>query len=137
MSPTEKIAAIRAYCPELRRRPTMHTEELVEIVVQRTSLSEGDLHFYAEGTPALADLGEVDEARPLGVEQSNVSLAFGDKGLLKIYRRLHVGVAPELARGAVRISIGPTTTESDLESFQNAWNRALTSLLKGSRTIAA
>ena len=39
-----KITAVRAYRPELRRLPTMRTRELVEIVVQRTSLSEGEVH---------------------------------------------------------------------------------------------
>jgi hypothetical protein len=40
----DKIAVIRAYSPELKRLRTMHTEELMEIVVQRTSLSEGEVH---------------------------------------------------------------------------------------------
>jgi cysteine desulfurase len=48
-----------------------------------------------------------------------------------------MGVPPDLARGALRVSIGPTTTEAEIESFQNAWNAVLRSLLKGSRTIAA
>ncbi|MQA67420.1 MAG: aminotransferase class V-fold PLP-dependent enzyme [Alphaproteobacteria bacterium] len=48
-----------------------------------------------------------------------------------------MGVPPELARGALRLSLGATTTEADVESFQNAWNKVLRSLLKGSRNIAA
>lgn len=48
-----------------------------------------------------------------------------------------MGVPPELARGAVRVSLGPTTTEKDVESFQSAWNKVLEPLLKGQRTIAA
>ena len=39
-----KITAIRAYRPELKRLPTMQNDEVVEILVQRTSLSEGELH---------------------------------------------------------------------------------------------
>jgi len=65
-------------------------------VTRRHDLAEGGLQFRAEGTEKLNDLREVDEARPLGVEQSNVSLAFGDKGLLKIYRRLRVGKQPDI-----------------------------------------
>jgi nucleoid DNA-binding protein len=38
-----KITAIRAYRPELRRLPTMGIDELVEICVQRTSLSQGEI----------------------------------------------------------------------------------------------
>jgi cysteine desulfurase len=48
-----------------------------------------------------------------------------------------MGVAPDLARGAIRVSIGSTTTAREMESFQNAWNKVLTPLLKGSRTVAA
>ena len=48
-----------------------------------------------------------------------------------------MGVEPELAGGAVRISLGADTTESDVESFQSAWNKVLSSLLKTQRTIAA
>ena len=40
----EKIEAIRAYSPRLERLPTMRNQELVEILVQRTSLSEGEVH---------------------------------------------------------------------------------------------
>jgi maltose alpha-D-glucosyltransferase/alpha-amylase len=71
-------------------------EAMVAAMRAGAEVSEGDLRFRAEGTPALADLGEVDETRALGVEQSNVSLAFGDKGLLKIYRRLRPGRQPDI-----------------------------------------
>ena len=34
-----------------------------------------------------------------------------------------MGVPPDLARGAVRVSLGPTTTESEINRFLEAWNR--------------
>ena len=36
------------------------------------------------------------EPRPLGVEQSNVSIAYGDRIILKLYRRLRVGEQPDV-----------------------------------------
>jgi cysteine desulfurase len=48
-----------------------------------------------------------------------------------------MGVSPSLARAAVRISLGPTTTESDLECFNQAWIRVSGALLKRSEGIAA
>jgi cysteine desulfurase len=48
-----------------------------------------------------------------------------------------MGVSPSLARAAVRISLGPTTTESDLERFNQAWIRVSGALLKRSEGIAA
>jgi cysteine desulfurase len=41
-----------------------------------------------------------------------------------------MGVEPELARGAVRISLGWSTTERDLEKLLSAWMRVASSLLK-------
>ncbi|MEZ5853815.1 MAG: aminotransferase class V-fold PLP-dependent enzyme [Hyphomicrobiaceae bacterium] len=34
-----------------------------------------------------------------------------------------MGLEPEIAGGAIRVSIGPTTTETDISAFLAAWNR--------------
>jgi cysteine desulfurase len=41
-----------------------------------------------------------------------------------------MGVEPELARGAVRISLGWATREREVEALLNAWNTVVSSLLK-------
>jgi cysteine desulfurase len=48
-----------------------------------------------------------------------------------------MGVSPELARGAVRISLGPETAESDIERFLRAWIKVSSVLLKDTKGIAA
>jgi cysteine desulfurase len=48
-----------------------------------------------------------------------------------------MGVPPRLARGAIRVSLGPTTTESEIDRFITAWIRVSGALLKGSQGIAA
>ncbi len=40
-----------------------------------------------------------------------------------------MGVEPELARGAVRVSLGWSTTEADIERLLTAWNKVVSSLL--------
>jgi predicted trehalose synthase len=45
---------------------------------------------------AQAGFGGTVEARPVGVEQSNSSVVFGDELILKVFRRLEPGVNPEL-----------------------------------------
>ena len=47
-----------------------------------------------------------------------------------------MGVEPALAGGAVRVSLGWTTTESDVETLLNAWRTVVSSLLKRHATAA-
>jgi maltose alpha-D-glucosyltransferase/alpha-amylase len=56
--------------------------------------SDGEVTF--RGNALLAEIEEFGPSRPLGVEQSNVSIAFGDKVILKLYRRLRAGEQPDV-----------------------------------------
>jgi cysteine desulfurase len=40
-----------------------------------------------------------------------------------------MGVEPALARGAVRVSLGWTTTEAEIDALLTAWNKVVSSLL--------
>jgi cysteine desulfurase len=48
-----------------------------------------------------------------------------------------MGVAPDLARAAIRVSLGFSTQASDVEAFLNAWNKLVESLLKRTHGMAA
>jgi cysteine desulfurase len=48
-----------------------------------------------------------------------------------------MGVSPSLTRGAVRLSLGWTTTEADIERFLGAWRKLATALSKGQAGMAA
>ncbi len=48
-----------------------------------------------------------------------------------------MGISPALTRGAVRVSLGWSTTDSDVERFLDAWRKLATALSKGQRGIAA
>ena len=48
-----------------------------------------------------------------------------------------MGVAPELARGAVRVSLGWSSTMDEVERFLGTWNKLVESLVKERRGIAA
>ena len=49
-----------------------------------------------------------------------------------------MGVPAELARGAIRVSIGPATTEADIERFLIVWQKLVKSLSNGmKRGLAA
>jgi len=48
-----------------------------------------------------------------------------------------MAVAPELARGAIRVSIGRSTSEAEVEQFLGTWRKLSESLVKGGRELAA
>jgi cysteine desulfurase len=48
-----------------------------------------------------------------------------------------MGVAPALAQGAIRVSLGPSTTESEVDGFLDAWIRLSKVLVKETHGIAA
>jgi cysteine desulfurase len=50
---------------------------------------------------------------------------------------LAMGVEPALAQGALRISLGWETRESDVEKLLTAWNTVVSSLLKKQPNMAA
>ncbi len=55
----------------------------------------GSIRFRWAENAAAGARGDVD-VRPVGVEQSNSSVVFGDELILKVFRRLEPGVNPEL-----------------------------------------
>jgi maltokinase len=74
-----------------------HARELLHRVrgSAEVAAEDGILRFrWAES--AAAGFGGTVEVRPVGVEQSNSSVVFGDELILKVFRRLEPGVNPEL-----------------------------------------
>ncbi len=64
----------------------------------------------AETTPALREIAaEALEARPAGGEQSNTSIRFGERAILKVFRKLEPGLNPdlELVRHLTAAGFGP------------------------------
>lgn len=61
---------------------------------RRLNSEAGEVAF--EAAEALIAMEAPGKPRPLGAEQSNVSIAFGDKVILKLYRRLRQGDQPDV-----------------------------------------
>jgi maltokinase len=59
----------------------------------RSNLDAGDFTFHWTGG---ASQGGTVDVRPVGVEQSNTSIVFGDELIMKAIRRIEPGVNPEL-----------------------------------------
>ena len=64
----------------------------------------GTISFDNNGNPSAYE--QAGTPRPLGVEQSNVSIAFGDSIILKVYRRLRSGVQPEVEMARFLTNVG-------------------------------
>src|SRR3954451_3491401 len=78
--------ADRATGRELLHRMRSGSQETVEV---------GTLRFRWAAS-AGAELGGTVDVRPVGVEQSNSSIVFGEALILKAFRRVEPGVNPEL-----------------------------------------
>jgi len=48
-----------------------------------------------------------------------------------------MGVADDLAAGAIRVSVGPTTAENDIDRFLKAWRKLISGLSRGKSGVAA
>ena len=80
-----------------------------------TAIIAFDLEGFALSSGAACSSGKVQPSHVLGA----------------------MGVPPQLGRAALRISLGPTTSESDIDRFVRAWINVSAVLLKESRGIAA
>jgi maltokinase len=70
--------------------------ELIRLIDQGADVDTEDGHFsfrHVEGVVAIPDDAE---ARVIGVEQSNSSIVFADRLVLKVFRKLEPGINPEL-----------------------------------------
>lgn len=85
--------------------PQLATALLAAMREGRSLSSEAGKILFEAGE-GLAALGEVDEPRRLGAEQSNVSIAFGSKLILKLYRRLRSGDQPDVEVARFLTEIG-------------------------------
>lgn len=71
------------------------------------------------GNRRLAEIAQPGEPRPLGAEQSNLSVAFEDKLVLKIYRRLRRGRQPEVEMAQFLTEQGFSHTPAFLGSIEH------------------
>jgi len=75
--------------------PGQVTELLQRIrVSDEIETAEGCFSFHCAN--ADVEIGDTVSARPMGVEQSNSSIVFDDRLVLKVFRKLEPGVNPEL-----------------------------------------
>ena len=72
-----------------------HARELLHLMRAGVDVQAGEGMLGFRWSGSASDGGTV-EVRPVGVEQSNSSIVFGETLILKAFRRLEAGVNPEL-----------------------------------------
>ncbi|HEX2652628.1 MAG TPA: cysteine desulfurase family protein [Xanthobacteraceae bacterium] len=114
-------AGLRAICPqaiivgaEVERLPNT-TLFTVDGIKAETAVIALDLAGFAVSSGAACSSGKVQASHVLAA----------------------MGLKPSLVRGAIRISLGFTNTDSEVETFLSAWKKLSESLFEGSRGVAA
>ena len=150
---TENVTGIAAFGAAARAALADLATEAARMAELRDRLEAGlrtaspDLTvFGAEAprlptTPLFALSGIKAETAVIAFDLEGVAVSSGAACSSGKVQPSHVlaamGVPPELARAAVRMSLGPTTTRSEIDRAIQAWIRISSALLKETRGIAA
>ena len=143
---TENVAAIAGFGAAAAAAQAARQADAIRMTALRDSLEDGikaltpqAVVFGADAprlpnTSLIAVPGIKAETAIIAFDLNGIAVSSGSACSSGRVQASHVlaamGVDTDLARGAVRISLGWTTTERDVESLLNAWNTVISSLLK-------
>jgi cysteine desulfurase len=150
---TENVAAIAGFGAAAEAALAARQADAKRMDALRGMLESGlksatpDVVIFGEAAPRLPNTtlfaapGIKAETAIIAFDLSGIAVSSGSACSSGKVTASHVlaamGVSAELARGAVRVSIGPTTTEAEIERFLETWIMLSASLLKEKRGIAA
>ncbi len=101
----------------------------------------GDTTERLPNTTSFSHPGLRAETAVIGFDLAGIAVSSGSACSSGKVQPSHVlaamGVEPALARGAIRVSTGYATRDTDIEGFLSAWKKLSESLLKGRAIIAA
>jgi len=146
---TENVAGIAAFGAAAAAAHRQLTDEAAHMLALRTELEEG----LRAISPQVVIFGAAVERLPnttlfalenvkaetaiIALDLEGVAVSSGAACSSGKVQPSHVlaamGVSPPLTRGAVRVSLGWTTTKADVERFLNAWRKVSGALSKGSK----
>ncbi len=150
---TQNVAGIAAFGAAADAARRQMTEEAAHMLALRDLLESGlkamspQTVIFGAGAGRLPNttLFSVDglkaETAVIAFDLDGVAVSSGAACSSGKVQPSHVlaamGVSAPLTRGAVRVSLGWTTTKADVEMFLGAWRKLATALSKGQRGIAA
>jgi cysteine desulfurase len=136
-------AAVRASLDTERRR----VEALRDVLETGLKAISPDAVIFSErvrrlpNTTLFAVAGTKAETALISLDLQGVAVSSGSacsSGKVAASHVLHaMGVETQLGRGALRVSLGFSTTDEEVKSFLEAWKKCVSALPKGSHGIAA
>jgi cysteine desulfurase len=149
---TENVAAIAGFGAACAAANTARQTDAVRMAALRDRLEAEikaitpDAVIFGAAAPRLPNTsliavpGIKAETAIIAFDLNGIALSSGSACSSGRVQASHVlaamGVDPELARGALRISLGWTTTEPDVETLLNAWKIVTSSLFKNHANAA-
>ncbi|HTV28703.1 MAG TPA: cysteine desulfurase family protein [Xanthobacteraceae bacterium] len=150
---TENVAGIAAFgaAAEAAQRQSVaeaaHMKHLREVLesglrtISQSTVIFGETAARLPNTTLFAAEGMKAETAVIAFDLEGVAVSSGAACSSGKVQPSHVlaamGVPEPLLRGAVRVSLGWSTTQADVERFLDAWRKLATALSKGGHGIAA
>jgi cysteine desulfurase len=148
---TENVAGIAAFGAAVRVSMAALHGDAARLQALRERLEKGlqqtpGMIVFSEGTPRLPNTtlftvpGLKAETAVIGFDLGGIAVSSGSACSSGKVQPSHVlaamGFGRELAQGAVRLSLGWSTSEADIDLALQAWRKLADALLKGRRNTA-
>jgi cysteine desulfurase len=148
---TENVAGIAAFGAAVRAAMVALEGDAARLRGLQNRLENGlrqtpGMIVFSEGTPRLPNTtlftvpGLKAETAVIGFDLGGIAVSSGSACSSGKVQPSHVlaamGVGRELAQGAVRLSLGWSTSEADIDLALQAWRKLADALLKGRRNTA-
>ena len=148
---TENVAGIAAFGAAVRAAMEALEGDAARLRGLQNRLEKGlrqtpGMIVFSEGTPRLPNTtlftvpGLKAETAVIGFDLGGIAVSSGSACSSGKVQPSHVlaamGVGRELAQGAVRLSLGWSTSEADIDLALQAWRKLADALLKGRRNTA-
>jgi cysteine desulfurase len=143
---TENVAGITGFGAAVKIAMDSRDRDAIRLESLRNRLENGlrdtpDVIVFAEGAPRLPNTtlftvpGLKAETAVIGFDLAGIAVSSGSACSSGKVQPSHVleamGFGPELAQGAVRLSLGWSTSEADVDCCLEAWRKLEGTLLKG------
>jgi len=146
---TENVAGIAVFGAAAKAALQARAEEAAQMLALRTALEEGvrtiapQAVIFGAGADRLPNTtlfavpGMKAETAIIAFDLEGIAVSTGAACSSGKVQPSHVltamGVSPPLAGGAIRVSLGFSTTETDVERFLNAWRKLASALSRGGK----